>query len=103
MQHAALGRPLRFYEGVLFQWINPKALVLALSSAGAYIAIADSPIHRAIIIVATFFVAGLVSCTTWMIAGDVLNRYMSSGKSSRYINFTMGILLILTAIQILFG
>lgn len=102
-EHAPISRPLRFIEGVMFQWINPKALVLALSSAGAYIAIAELAWQRVAIIVSVFFVAGLVSCSTWMIAGDALSRYMSEGRSAKYVNLAMGILILLTAIHILIG
>lgn len=100
---APLSRPLRFYEGVLFQWINPKALVLALSSAGAYFAIADTAMLRTFIIVGVFFLSGLLSCTSWMFAGEVLNRYLSTGRSARYINFLMGCLILLTAVHIFIG
>ena len=98
---APISRPFRFHEGVLFQWVNPKALVLVISAAGAYIAIAESIVERALIIVGVFFLAGVVSCSLWMIAGDALNRYMSSGKSARVVNFGMGILILLTALHIL--
>jgi threonine/homoserine/homoserine lactone efflux protein len=100
---AAISRPFRFYEGVLFQWVNPKALILVISAAGAYIAIADSILQRAIIIVGVFFIAGLVSMPLWMIAGDALNRHMSSGKSARYVNIGIGSLILLTALYILLG
>lgn len=100
---AAISRPFRFFEGVLFQWVNPKALILVISAAGAYIALADSIVQRAMIIVGIFFLAGLVSCSLWMIAGDALNRYMSSGRSATYVNFGMGLLILLTALHILLG
>jgi threonine/homoserine/homoserine lactone efflux protein len=100
---APISRPFRFHEGMLFQWVNPKALILVISAAGAYIAIAESIVQRLLIIVGVFFVAGLVSCSIWMIAGDVLNRYMSSGESARYVNLGMGILILLTALHILLG
>ena len=103
IEKAPISRPFRFYEAVLFQWINPKAIVAAMSSAGAYIAIAEQIWQRAIIIVGVFFVAGLVGCSTWMIAGNVLNRYMSSGKSAPYINGAMGLLILVTAVFILLG
>jgi threonine/homoserine/homoserine lactone efflux protein len=102
-EHAPISRPLRFYEGVLFQWINPKALILVLSSAGAYISIAELPYQRVVVIVGVFFVAGLVSCSTWMVAGDVLNRYLAAGRSALYVNVVMGLLLLLTAAHILLG
>jgi threonine/homoserine/homoserine lactone efflux protein len=100
---APISRPFRFHEGVLFQWVNPKALILVISAAGAYIAITDSIVQRAIIIVGVFFIAGLISMSLWLIAGDVLNRYMSSGKSARIINLAMGSLILLTALFILLG
>lgn len=100
---AAISRPFRFFEGVLFQWVNPKALILVISAAGAYIALADSIVQRAMIIVGVFFVAGLISCSLWMIAGDTLSRYMSSGRSAKYLNFGMGVLILLTALHILLG
>lgn len=100
---APISRPFRFYEGVLFQWVNPKALVLVISAAGAYIAIADSLIERTAIIVGVFFLAGIVSCTAWLLAGNALNRYLASGRSAIYVNGGMGILLVLTALHILLG
>jgi threonine/homoserine/homoserine lactone efflux protein len=102
-ERAAISGPPGFIAGVLFQWINPKALILALSSAGAYIAIAELAYQRVVIIVGVFFISGLVSCTTWMIAGDTLNRYMTSGRSAMYVNLVMGILILLTAVHILLG
>ena len=83
--------------------INPKALILVISAAGAYIAIAESIIDRAMIIVGVFFLAGVISCSLWMIAGDALNRLMSSGKYATYVNVGMGMLILLTALHILLG
>lgn len=100
---APISRPFRFHEGVLFQWVNPKALILVISAAGAYIAIADSIVQRAMIIVGVFFIAGIVCCSLWMIAGDALSQLMSSGRSAKYVNLGMGILILLTALYILLG
>lgn len=100
---APISRPFRFHEGVLFQWVNPKALVLVVSAAGAYIAIADSVVERALIIVGVFFSSGVICCSLWLIAGEALNRYLSSGQSAGYVNAGMGVLLLLTALQILLG
>lgn len=96
-----ISRPFRFLEAVLFQWVNPKALILVISAAGAYIAVADSLVQRAMIIVGIFFLAGLISCTFWMIAGNALHHYLSSGRSAKFVNFAMGMLILLTALYIL--
>ena len=87
----------------MFQWVNPKAIIASLSSAGAYIAIAELAWQRAIIIVGVFFFTGLLACSTWMIAGDALNRYMSTGKAATWVNAAMGLLVLGTAVFILIG
>ncbi|MCH8072702.1 MAG: hypothetical protein IIA09_12180 [Proteobacteria bacterium] len=66
-------------------------------------AITDSIVQRAMIIVGVFFIAGVVACPIWMMAGDALSRYMSSGKSATYVNLGMGTLILLTALHILLG
>lgn len=103
MEPAPIARPFTFVEAVLFQWVNPKAIILAVSAAGAYIALAQFVWQRALIIVGVFFLAGVVGCTSWMIAGDILNRYMSAGRSAPYVNGAMGLLILATAVIILIG
>lgn len=103
LQQPAVARPLNLFEAVLFQWVNPKAIILAVSAAGAYIALAESVWQRALIIVGVFFVTGVIGCTSWMVAGDVLNRFMSSGRTAPYINGAMGLLILATAAIILIG
>ena len=103
VETAPMSRPFRFGEALLFQWINPKGIIAALSSAGAYIAIAEVAWQRALILVGVFFMTGLVSCTTWAIAGNTLNRYLSSGRSATWTNVGMGVLILGTAGLVLFG
>lgn len=103
MEAAPISRPFRLSEAILFQWVNPKAIIAALSSAGAYIAIADQAWQRAIIIAGVFCVTGMLACSIWTIAGDALNRYMSSGKFAKWVNTGMAMLILATAALILAG
>lgn len=103
MEAAPISRPFRFVEAIVFQWVNPKGIVTAVSSAGAYIAIAESPWQRAAILTGAFILMGTIACTTWTIAGNSLNRYMSKGRSATWMNAAMGLLILATAALILFG
>jgi threonine/homoserine/homoserine lactone efflux protein len=98
---APVTRPFRFYEAVLFQWINPKALILAVSSAGAFVAITESTFLRTLIVVGVFFVVGIFSLSSWTLAGSAMNRLLASGRSATWINLGMGFLILATAIYIL--
>ncbi len=103
MEAAPISRPFRFVEALLFQWINPKGIVAAISTAGAYIAIAESPWQRVLILSGVFFLVGTLACTTWAIAGNTLSRYLSTGRSATWMNAAMGVLILATAALILFG
>ncbi len=96
-----ISRPFRFYEAVLFQWVNPKAIVIALSAAGAYVSIADEVIERAVVIGGVFFAVGSISSSSWLTLGRALTHSMSSGRNATTINAAMGVLLLATAVYVL--
>ncbi len=94
-------RPFRFYEAVLFQWVNPKGLIMALAAAGAYAGISSDFKLRTLLICSTFLFVGVTSASTWTVAGSALNRMMSQGRSAVVLNIIMGLLLFATAAMIL--
>lgn len=100
-QKPARARPFKFYEAALFQWVNPKALIMSVALAGAYVGIAENIALRTTLICGTFLIFGLLSATTWAVAGSTLNRLMSSGQSAKTLNVIMGLLLMGTAVMIL--
>jgi threonine/homoserine/homoserine lactone efflux protein len=103
VEAAPIARPFRFFEAILFQWINPKAIVASVSSAGAYIAIADAAWQRAVIIAGVFATVGSFACTLWTVAGDSLSRYLSTGGNATWANAGMGLLIVATAALVLSG
>ena len=93
-------RPLKFHEAAFFQWANPKALIMGLVAAGAYVGISDQAWIRALIMCSMFLFFGIISSTTWTLAGHTLNRYLSAGRSAIVLNLIMGLLLVATAVII---
>ena len=96
-------RPFRMHEAALFQWVNPKAILMTISAAGAYIALADGPTERALLIVVTFIIFGAPCGMLWILSGGALKRFMSGEKTARWLNLGIGALLIATTGLILFG
>lgn len=96
-------RPFRLHEAMLFQWANPKAVLLAISSAGAYVGISDSIAQRTAIIVGIYFFMGAPCVITWVVAGDAIKRMLTRGSYAPLINALMGILILMTAAVILFS
>ena len=85
-------RPFKFHEAAAFQWINPKAWVMAIGVSATY-ASGDDPLADAAIIAAAFVIAGLTSSQTWAAFGAGIGRALGTGARLRAFNVTMGLLL----------
>ena len=96
-------RPFRSWEAALFQWINPKALLMTISAAGAYIALAETAGERAALFVGTFILFGAPCGLLWMLAGGVIHRFLTDRRHARFLNFAIGALLLATIAIILSG
>ena len=94
------GRPLRFYEAALFQFINPKAWVVALTAATAFFPNGES------FIIATMFVAGtapfvcIPSICIWVIFGSSIKLIIKNTKIKKIIEYLLALLLLITAVII---
>jgi threonine/homoserine/homoserine lactone efflux protein len=95
-------RPIRFYEAYLFQWANPKGIVMATSAASAFIEVAPTAAGRALIMSLCFFASGVTSSLIWTVSGSALSGFLKSDRRAQIVQSIMGALLILTAIGLLF-
>ncbi len=87
------GRPMRFVEAVAFQWVNPKAWVMALASMTAYTN--PSAYTSSVVIVAgVFTLVNLPSIAVWCGMGLWLRRFLADPIRLRIFNISMAILLI---------
>ena len=94
-------RPFHFHEAALFQWANPKAVIMALTTSGLYVGITSNIHLRAAIMSGTFFIFALLATGIWTLAGSTLNRFMTHGRPAIILNIIMGLLLLITALFIL--
>jgi threonine/homoserine/homoserine lactone efflux protein len=90
-------RPLRFHEAAAFQWVNPKAWVMAIGVSATY-ARGENPVSDAMIIAVAFVVAGLTSSQVWAAFGAGIGRMLGTGARLRAFNVTMGLLLVACAL-----
>ena len=86
-------RPMTFLQAALFQWVNPKAWVMAVGAVSAYGALAPFPWNVALM-AAIFLGLGIVSSGAWTLFGQALQRLLTRPRSVRVFNVTMAILLV---------
>jgi len=94
-QHSR-SKPFTFIEAALFQWVNPKAWVMATSAIAAFTTVGADLNLQIAVIVGVFFVMTWPSAGVWMLFGVGLQRILSSAKHQRIFNMSMAILLLLS-------
>lgn len=88
------GKPISFIQASLFQWVNPKAWSMALTSIGAY---APSKDIWGILWVALIFGAiNLPTVSIWTLFGQKMRRFLTSPARLRAYNYAMAALLVAT-------
>ena len=96
---AKAGQPMTFLQAVLFQWVNPKAVAMAVTAVTVY---APERTLWAVLAVALVFSAvNLPSVGSWAWLGVQMKRWLSSPGRLRAFNWTMAALLILSLYPVL--
>ncbi len=91
----ATARPMRFVEAAAFQWVNPKAWVMAVTSMAVYTD-PQSPIASVLFISGAYAAVNLPSVSIWTGFGVVLREFLSDPVRLKWFNIAMGISLVLT-------
>lgn len=86
-------RPLTFTQAALFQWVNPKAWVLATGAVSAYTSFSSDIFSQVIIIALAFFIVSFPCVGIWLVFGVGLKKYLHSPKHQKIFNFSMAALL----------
>jgi threonine/homoserine/homoserine lactone efflux protein len=97
-----LARPLTFLQGAAFQWVNPKAVVIALSAISLYV----RPDHRIadilmVLLLFGFFTAFTV--ITWTGFGVALRGVLQDSRRARVFNIIMALLLVASIVPMVWS
>ena len=92
--------PLKYYEAILFQFVNPKAWVICITAVSLFYP------ENVNLIIGTFFlvlmstIINLPSISMWAFGGSIIRRYLRNKKLKTIIEWILAILLLGTAISI---
>ena len=90
---AGKGVPMSFLEAAAFQWVNPKAWVMAITSMTLYTT--PTAYTSSLIIVALVFtLVNLPSIAIWCGLGQGLRQLLSEPSRLKIFNITMALLLV---------
>jgi threonine/homoserine/homoserine lactone efflux protein len=94
-KHEEKTRPMSFLEAAAFQWVNPKAWVMAVTAMAVY-SNPDRPFLSVLLIALAFSLVNLPSVTTWAGFGMALRGFLADPARLKWFNIAMGVLLAAT-------
>lgn len=97
---AGRARPMSFAGAVLFQWVNPKAWMMALNSALVF-APGGAPLRQLLVMALLAAAVNLPCIGLWALGGDRLRRVLQAPAALRAFNALMALLLAATALWLL--
>ena len=88
------GRPIGFFAAAGFQWVNPKAWVMALSALATYAGVVDGYTGSVLVIAALSGLITIPCSSAWTLFGASLSRLLRDPRVARPFNWTMAALLV---------
>lgn len=99
---AAGAKPMTFLQAAAFQWINPKAWLIAVGAISAYTAGVGAHLYLQVGIIAALSVAvSFSSSLTWAACGAAIGRWLRAPAALRVFNVLMAMLLLASVLPIL--
>ncbi|KPW68858.1 Amino acid transporter LysE [Pseudomonas savastanoi pv. fraxini] len=87
------GKPLSFMSAALFQWVNPKAWIMAIGAISTYTPM-QGYFYNVVVISAVFALINLPSVGIWAGFGSLLRNVLRDPLGLRIFNGVMAVLLV---------
>ena len=94
-------RPLKYYEAILFQFVNPKAWVICITAVSLFYPEKENLFVGTIFMVIMSTLINIPSISIWAFGGSVIRHYLSNITLKKIIEWFLALLLIGTAVSVL--
>ena len=92
-------KPVNFLDTFLFQFINPKGVMVAMIAVSTFIDVQNNYLRDASIVIITYFFMAVFSVSSWCLLGKYLRKFATSKNFIKRFNYTMSFLLIVCVIM----
>jgi threonine/homoserine/homoserine lactone efflux protein len=91
-------KPVTFVNTFFFQFVNPKSIIVCLTSISLFIDTENNYLRDSIILTTVWFSMAVGSQLTWCLMGKYMRKFATSDKFVKNFNFSMSFLLIVCVI-----
>ena len=86
--------PVRFIETFFFQFLNPKAVIVAIITVTTYVESGKNYINYSLWVIGIAFIFACFSIMFWTLLGKFLRKFAANQKFIKRFNYVMSFLLI---------
>jgi threonine/homoserine/homoserine lactone efflux protein len=86
--------PVKFIETFFFQFLNPKAVIVAIIIVSTYVESGENYINYSLWVIAIAFIFACFSIVFWTLLGRFLRRFATNEKFIKRFNYVMSLLLV---------
>ena len=94
-----INKPVSFFDTFLFQFINPKGVIIAMILVSTFIDSQNYYLRDSLIVIIISFFMAVFSVSSWCILGKYLRKFATSQNFIKKFNYTMSFLLIVCVIM----
>ena len=92
-------KPVNFFDTFLFQFINPKGVIVAMITVSTFIDVQNNYLRDALIVLTVYFFMAVFSVSSWGLLGKYLRNFATNENFIKKFNYTMSFLLIVCVIM----
>ncbi|WP_434606991.1 LysE family translocator [Pseudomonas sp. D2-30] len=86
-------KPIGYWGAAAFQWVNPKAWIMAIGAISTYTPL-QGYFFNVVVIAAVFALINLPSVSLWVVCGSLLRNLLRDRRWLRLFNWGMALLLV---------
>ena len=87
-------KPVNFVETFLYQFLNPKGVIVAIIAVSTYVESGGNFISYSIWLLSIAFLFAVISIIFWTIIGKFMRKFATNEKFIKWFNYVMSALLL---------
>jgi threonine/homoserine/homoserine lactone efflux protein len=95
-----VSHPLSVWQGIAFQFVNPKAWVFAIAAIGTFLPTDVPRVAGALLLTGVVMVIAAGSSTIWAAGGAALGRLVEDGRRRRVVSLILAALIVASVVLI---
>ena len=99
VQQQTVTNPVKFFHTFIFQFINPKGVIIAIITISTFVETGSNYLFHSIVVIGVSFCCAITSITSWCMLGKFLRRFATNEKFIHIFNYVMSFLLIVCVIM----